>query len=153
MKTTHFNHHLRPARFAVLAVLMFTTFVSAVIPAAAQDAGARRPITLARLKGSWQAALVLNGGCGVGSKVVNFTLNKTGTGAATWTGNTAACGQETGTGTVTITSLKANGSGTATFSLNFVANFDIQVSPSGQVFNMVEVADSGNYDVGSSVKQ
>ena len=50
---------------------------------------------------------------------------------------------------MTITSLHADGSGTAVLSLNFVGNFDIQVSPNGQVMNMVEIADTGDYDVGA----
>jgi hypothetical protein len=36
--TTQFNHNLKPARLAFLAALMLIAFVSAVIPAAAQDA-------------------------------------------------------------------------------------------------------------------
>jgi hypothetical protein len=108
---------------------------------------------VANLAGTWQVAIELNGGCGVGSKVVTFTLNTTGTGPASYEANTAECGPGSGTGTMTITSLHADGSGIAVLSLNYVGNFDIQVSPNGQVMNMVEVADTGNYDVGTAVRR
>ena len=42
MKTTNnntrFNHNLKPARLAVVAVLALITFAASVFPAAAQDA-------------------------------------------------------------------------------------------------------------------
>ena len=152
-KTTQFNHNLKSARLATLAALALITFVSAIAPGAAQEVKPRSPIAVANLAGTWQVAIELNGGCGVGSKVVIFTLNASGTGPASYEANTLECGPGSGTGTMTITSLKSDGSGTAVLSLNFVGNFDIQVSPNGQVMNMVEVADTGNYDVGTAVKQ
>ena len=39
--TTQFNHNLKPARFALLAALTLVTFISAAVPAAAQDEAAR----------------------------------------------------------------------------------------------------------------
>jgi hypothetical protein len=151
--TTQFNHNLKSARLAVLAALALITFVSAVAPVAAQEVKPLPAITVAKLAGTWQVGIELNGGCGVGSKLVIFTLNTSGTGLASYQDNTAECGPGSGTGTITITSLNADGSGTAVLSLNFVGNFDIQVSPNGQVMNMVEVADTGNYDVGTAVKR
>jgi hypothetical protein len=151
--TTQFNHNLKPARLAVLAALALISFVSAVTPVAAQDTKARPTLTLAQLKGTWTAGIELNGGCGIGSKQVTFTLNSKGTGTATYQYNTAECGSSSGTGTMTITSLEANGSGTAVLSINFVGNFNIQVSPNGQVMGLVEIVDTGNYDVGVAVKQ
>ncbi len=157
MKTTHnttqFNHNLKSARLAALAALALITFVSAVAPVEAQEVKLRPAITVASLAGTWQVAMELNGGCGVGSKVVIFTLNASGTGPASYQANTAECGPGSGTGTMTVTSLNADGSGIGVLSLNFVGNFDIQVSPNGQVMNMVEVSDTGNYDVGTAVKR
>ena len=158
MKTTNnhtqFNHNLKPARLAVLVALALVTFAAAVIPAAAQDAEETRPeITVASLAGTWQAGIVLNGGCGIGSKLVTFTLNSSGTGPASWKANSSECGPSSGTGTMTIKSVNAKGTGTAVLSINFVGDFDIQVSPNGQVMNMVEIADTGNYNVATAVKQ
>jgi hypothetical protein len=151
--TTQFNHNLKPVRLAVLGALLLITFVSASIPAAAQDAESRQALTLAKLKGTWQAGIVLDGGCGIGSKLVTFTLNAKGTGPASWQANSAECGPTSGTGTMTITSLNANGSGTAVLAINFVGDFNIQVSLSAQVMNLVEISDSGNYDVATAIKQ
>jgi predicted aspartyl protease len=52
-----------------------------------------------------------------------------------------------------ITSLNADGSGTATLAINFVGHFEIQISQNGQVMNLVEIEDTINYDVGVAVKQ
>jgi hypothetical protein len=158
MKTTNntrqFNHNLKPARLAVLAALALITFVSAVAPGAAQDVKIQpAAITLADLAGTWSAGIELNGGCGIGSKLVTFTLDASGTGPASYHYNTAECGAASGTGTMTITSLQADGSGTAVLSINFVGNFNIQVSPNGQVMGMVEIVDTGNYDVGVAVRR
>ena len=152
--TTLFNHNSKTARLAVLAALALITFVSAVIPAAAQDEKAALPASIvSKLAGTWSAGIELNGGCGIGSKLVTFTLNASGTGPATYQYNTAECGASSGTGTMTITSIASDGSGTAVLSINFVGNFNIQVSGNGQVMSMVEIADTGNYDVGVAVKQ
>ena len=153
--TTQINHNLKPARLAALAALALIAF-AAVIPAAAQDAQVVRPaLTLASLKGTWQAALVANGGCGIGAKFVTFTLNNSGGGSATQAASTPGCGQTTGsTGTVAITSLNSVGAGTATLSFggtNF--EFEIQVSKNGQVMTMGEVNSSVNYEVGTAVKE
>ena len=151
--TTQFNHNLRAARLAVLAALALLTLVSAVSPAAAQDVQTRPPVTLASLAGRWTAGIELNGRCGIGSKLVTFTLTAKGKGPATYQYNTAECGTFSGTGTMAITSIEANGSGTAVLSINFVGDFNIQVSQNGQVMSMVEIVDTGNYDVGVAVKE
>jgi hypothetical protein len=152
--TTQFNPNPKTARLALLAALTLITFVSFVIPAAAQDVKARPAnVTLAKLAGTWTAGIELNGGCGIGSKLVTFTLNASGTGPATYQYNTEECGASSGTGTMTITSINADGSGTAVLSINFVGDFNIQVSPNAQVMGMVEIVDTGNYDVGVAVKQ
>jgi hypothetical protein len=152
-KVTRFNPNLRPARLAILAAIALITFVSAAIPAAAQEVKARPALTLASLKGTWQAGIVLSGGCGSGSKLVTFTLNASGTGPASWRSNSAECGEDSGSGTITITSLNTKGSGTAELAINFVGNFVIQVSSNSQVMNMVEITDSGNFEVATAIKQ
>jgi hypothetical protein len=153
-KTTRFDHNVKPARLAVLAALALVTIVSAVAPVAAQDGQAALPPSIvAKLAGTWSAGMELNGGCGIGSKQITFTLNALGTGPATYQYNTEECGASSGTGTMTITSIAANGSGTAVLSINFVGNFNIQVSANGQVMGMVEIVDTGNYDVGVAVRQ
>jgi hypothetical protein len=152
--TTQFNHNPKTARLAVLAGLVLITIVSAVATGAAQDVKAQPAgITLAKLAGTWTAGIELNGGCGIGSKQVTFTLNAKGTGPATYQYNTEECGASSGTGTMEITSINADGSGTAVLSINFVGDFNIQVSPNGQVMGLVEIVDTGNYDVGVAVKQ
>jgi hypothetical protein len=157
MKTTHdttqFNHNCKPARLAVLAALALITLVSAALPAEAQEVPIRPPVTLASLAGRWTAGIELNGGCGIGSKLVTFTLNAKGEGPATYQYNTTECGAFSGTGTMAITSIEANGSGTAVLSINFVGDFNIQVSQNGQVMGLVEIVDTGNYDVGVAVKE
>jgi hypothetical protein len=152
--TTQFNHNIQPARLAVLAALALITLVSAAAPVAAQDGQAALPPSIvAKLAGTWTAGMELNGGCGIGSKQVTFTLNAAGTGPATYQYNTQECGAASGTGTMTITSIAANGTGTAVLSINFVGNFNIQVSANGQIMDLVEIVDTGNYDVGVAVRQ
>jgi hypothetical protein len=155
MKTTNYTpkFNLR-IRLAVMAAFALMAFVSAVAPAAAQDSEtpSSNP-ALARLAGTWTAGIELNGGCGIGSKQVTFTLNSEGTGPASYIANTAECGPSSGRGSMKITSINADGTGTATLSINFVGHFNIQVSQNGQVMSLVEIADDINYDVGVAVKQ
>jgi hypothetical protein len=178
MKTTNnatqFNHSFKPtsleskhsakramtsrrqkARLALLVALALVTFVSAAIPAAAADDNTARPaIKLASLAGKWQSALFLDGGCGVGTKVVTFTLNASGTGKATEVFHTPGCGDNSASGTFTVKSLNTAGTGTAQLSVTGgLFNYIIQVAANGQIFNMVDVTDPGNYEVGTSVKQ
>ena len=83
--TTQFNHNPKMARLAVLAALALITIISAVAPGAAQEVKTQpATMTLAKLAGTWTAGIELNGGCGIGSKQVTFTLNKSGTGPATY---------------------------------------------------------------------
>jgi len=139
------RHH--SVRLAFLAALAFAAFVSSVIPARAQS------ITTAQLAGSWRAALIVNGGCGIGTKLVTFTLNSSGVATnAAGTYHTPQCGDATETGTFTITYLSSEGHGDAT--LNFsgaVFTFHIQAAPNGQIFNLVELGDPGNYEMGTAI--
>jgi hypothetical protein len=118
---------------------------------------AAAPIPASKLAGSWQATLVIDGGCGLGTKLVNFALDSNGVGTATANYHTPACGNNEETGTMEITSLNDRGfNGYGTAQLIFgstVFNFDIQVAPNGQVFNMVDISDPNNYDKGLAVRQ
>jgi len=135
-------------RLAFLALLTVGTFVSLVIPAAA---GA---ITVSQLAGSWQATLVIDGGCGQGTKLVVFKLNSTGAGSAAALYHTPACGNNSQAGTIQITALGPEGAGTAQLIFgSTIFNFYIQVSRNIQVFNMVDIYDSGNYEEGSAIRR
>jgi hypothetical protein len=117
---------------------------------------AATPIPVSRLAGSWQATLIIDGGCGLGTKLVNFDLDSSGVGTATANYHTPGCGNNEETGTMEITSLNDtfNGSGTAQLIFgSTVFNFKIQVAPNGQVFNMVDITDSGNYEKGLAIRQ
>src|SRR5208282_19000 len=158
MKTTNNNTRFssKPARLAILVALMLVTLVAVAIPAAGAEK-AKPEITLAKLKGSWQATVYGEGGCGEGSKLVTFTLNSDGVATdAVWSYHTTGCGDATITGqTFEITTLNSDGSGTATLTIGggVTLSFSIQVSGSGQVFNLVDIPDSGNYEEGTAVKQ
>jgi len=90
----------------------------------------------------------------------NFNLNVGGVGTATAQYHTPGCGDNEETGTIDITSLNTdgtgNGSGTAQliFGGSTVFNFWIQVSPNGEVIDMVEGnISSGNYEEGLAIRQ
>ncbi len=112
-------------------------------------------IVTADLTGAWQVAIYGQGGCGIGSTLVTFTLNSSGVANnATETSHTVGCGNSTSTGnTFTIQSLNSDGSGTAglTCGAGCGFNFKIQVSPDRSVFNLVDVSDPGNFLAGTAV--
>ena len=114
-------------------------------------------ITKADLTGSWQLSLYGQGGCGVGTTQVNFTLNSSGvSNNATSKAHNVGCGDSTSTGnTFTITSLAANGSGIAGLSCGVGCGFTfaIQVSPDRSSFNAVDVTDPGNFLGGVAIHQ
>jgi hypothetical protein len=152
--TTLFSQSPKTARFVFMAAFALVAFVFAAAPGAAQDNETVQPTSaLPNLVGTWTAGIELNGGCGIGSKQVTFTLDSRGEGPASYKANTAECGKSSGTGTMKITSINADGSGTATLAINFVGHFNIQVSQNGQVMSLVEIEDTINYDVGVAVKQ
>jgi hypothetical protein len=114
-------------------------------------------ITKADLTGPWQVSLYGQGGCGVGTAQVNFTLNAAGTtSAATSKSHNVGCGDTTTTGnTFTIMSLSTNGSGTAGLSCGSGCGFtfQIQVSPDRSTFTLVDVTDPANFQLGTAVHQ
>lgn len=109
------------------------------------------------LTGSWQLTLYGQGGCGIASTLVTFTLNASGVATnATETSHTVGCGDSTSTGnTFTIQSLNSNGSGTANLSCGTGCgfNFNIQVSPDRSTFNLVDVssANPNNFLAGVAI--
>jgi hypothetical protein len=92
--------------------------------------------------------------CGVGTKLVTFFINPNGPVLATEKFHTDTCGDNTITGTFTITSLNALGTGTAQLYMTGVTfNFNIQVAPSDEIFNMVDITDAWNYEEGTAIRQ
>ena len=146
MKTNYNSTTL--ARLAFLLALTVIPLVSFVMPAVAE------PITLPKLAGDWQGTLFIDGGCGLGTKLLSFNLDSTGEGSVSASYHTPGCGDNVETGTIQITALGTDGNGTA--ELNFggtLFGFDIQVSPNAQVFNMVDIIDPANYEEGSAIRQ
>jgi hypothetical protein len=152
MKTTsNKNHNKMPA------LLMAVTLVAVMSVAAPFATAEVHPnvIKLANLAGSWQATLIGQGGCGFGSKLLTFTMNASGDSTTgNWSSNTTGCGTSSVALTVTITSLNSDGSGTARLEAGSgVFHFNIQVNPTSNVFNLVDITDSANYEEGTAVKQ
>ena len=145
----------RPAARVALAVMLVLTSVAALVGiTAASDEKPVAPITIAQLAGPWQIAVVGNTGCGISSLQFDGTLNASGVAVGTLIGN-SGCGPSNNSQTFTILTLNANGSGTAglTCGTGCGWTFNIQVAPSRQVFNLVDVTDPNNWLAGSAMKQ
>jgi hypothetical protein len=145
----------KSTRFVVLALVLSAAVMSLVTVSAAADGKAKPAITVNQLAGPWQISIVGNTGCGPSSLLFTGTLNSNGVAVGTLTGN-SGCGPSSTSETFTITSLSANGSGTANLSCGASCgfNFNIQVTPNKQVFNLADVTDPpGNYLAGTAVKQ
>ena len=114
-------------------------------------------IVPANLTGSWDVAIYSQGGCGIATILVSFTLNATGTTTnATETSHTAGCGNTKSAGnTFTIESLNANGSGTANLTCGTDCGFSysIQVSPDRSTISLVDVSDPENYQVATAIHE
>jgi hypothetical protein len=145
------------ARLAFLVALTLITLVSVVIPSAAEDGKVAHPaVKLANLAGPWQATLGGVGTCGNVSFVITFTLNSSGVGSNVDVFyHTETCGDGENTNQVfNITSLNSDGSGTAEWSgVGGTNTFSIQVSSNHQVFNLVDITDSGIYKWGTAIRQ
>jgi hypothetical protein len=115
-------------------------------------------ITIAQLKGKWQAALLWsNSGCGPMSGLLNFTFGLNGTtSTATLTTNSGnpSC-TPVSTQSFTIHSLNPNGSGIAGLTCGEGCGwqFNIQVAPNLEIFNLVDVVNGGNYVEGTAIRQ
>jgi hypothetical protein len=114
-------------------------------------------ISTANLAGNWLFLSYGQGGCGIGSSLVTFTLSVSGSATnATETNHNAGCGNNKTTGyTFTVTSLGADGSGTAnlTCGTDCGFNYAIQVSPDRSMITLVDVSDPNNYQIATAVHQ
>ena len=116
-------------------------------------------VSNANLAGKWEVALYGQGGCGIASTYVTFTLNAAGVATnATETTHSLGCGNTTTTGnTFTVQPLNANGSGSAGLSCGAGCGFtfDIQVAPDRSTFNLVDVAseNTNNFWIGTAIHQ
>lgn len=147
---------MRNRKWAGIAVTLALCLIAAFV-AVKRSSATIGNINKADLAGSWQVALYAQGGCGVGTDQVNFTLSATGVStAATIKGHTAGCGDSTLTAqTFTITSLTATGSGTAglTCGPGCGYTFAIQVAPDRSMFSLVDITDPSNFLQGVAIHQ
>jgi hypothetical protein len=119
-------------------------------------ANAAEDITIAQLKGNWQAALLWSSsGCGAMSGLLNFTFGTNGTTSTATLATNSGCGASTSTQSFTSDSLNPNGSGTAGLTCGSGCGwqFNIQVAPNLQIFNLVDVINGSNYVEGTAIKQ
>jgi hypothetical protein len=121
---------------------------------AVAEVASAQPITVAQLAGPlWQMAIVGNTGCGPTSMVFStLGLDILDTSGFLTVSN--ACGQSSSTQTFKITSLNAQGFGSATLSCGSGCGwtFDIQVAANKQEFNLVDVANgSANVLAGTAI--
>jgi hypothetical protein len=112
-------------------------------------------MTIAQLAGPWQISLAGNTGCGASSLDFTGSLNTSGVAAGALTGSSTGCTSSTSPQTLTITSLGMNGSGTANLSCGSGCgwDFEIQVSPDRQRFNLVDTTNFANGLAGTAVSQ
>lgn len=134
----------RYTRLVLLAALCLVTVI-AVVKRSKASVGS---ITKADLSGAWQMTLFGNTGCGLHSMLVTFTLNAVGSATnATITshvtqGSPCTDGSVSTGNTFTVSTLNANGTGTAGLSCGPGCGwaFNIQVAPDRSVFNVVDVS-------------
>jgi hypothetical protein len=141
--------HRHPARLITLVALSFVTVLALSTPGAATIGN----IAKSDLQGSWTIALRGNTGCGFVDMQVNVTLNSSATGAATLATH-GQCGNSTLTGqTFNVSSLAANGSGTAGLSCGVACGwtFKIQVAPDRSKFSLVDDSDASQFLEGTGV--
>jgi hypothetical protein len=133
------------------SVRRFVTLLSAaavVSLAQVSPSNATGTVNKEDLSGPWAITLIGDTGCGSATMLATGTLDITGKGTVTLHGHSAGCGNSTSTEKFAITSLNANGSGTASLSCNNDNGcgwqFTIQVAPDRSVFNLVDITDGGN---------
>ena len=154
-----FNIQVSPDRSTFNLVDVSSTNPGNFLAGLAVNDSTAGKIVNTNLAGKWQFAIYGQGGCGVGSSLVTFTLNATGLATnATEISHNAGCGNTTTTGnTFTITSLNANGSGTAGLSCGTGCGFtyNIQVSPDRSSISLVDISssDPGNFQIGTAIHQ
>jgi len=153
-----FNIQVSPDRSSFDAVDVSSTNPGNFLAGLAVNNSTAGKIVNPNLAGKWQAAIYGQGGCGVGSVLVTFTLNTKGVATNASTTSHSGCGDTTTTGnTFTIQSLNSNGSGTAGLSCGTGCGFtyNIQVSPDRSTFSLVDVspANPANYQIGTAIHQ
>lgn len=155
MKTTRNTTQDRLS--ALLAALTLVTLLAVAVPCATAEGNELQPpLTLSALAGSWQATLFGDADCGIGTQILVFTLNSSGTATdVQYIYHTARCGNGTDTNqSFTITSLNLDGSGTAQLEVKgTTTTYNIQVNQAATIFNLVDVTDSGQYHQGTALKQ
>jgi hypothetical protein len=149
------NKGARQRQAARIGILFVLTVLSVATLVTASSATGN--ISKGDLAGNWVATLGGNTGCGLAAMEVKFTLNAAGTGTATITTH-AQCADNVLSGqTFTVSTLAANGSGTAGLSCGVGCgwSFAIQVSPDRSTFNLVDVnpANPNNYLQGVAIHQ
>jgi hypothetical protein len=156
MKMKATNGKTRNKVSALLFALAMVVAMAVAAPSAAAENAHPQVVTVAKLAGSWQATVIGQGpGCGFGSKLLTFTLNSSGDSTeATWAYSTVGCSTFSESASFAITSLNSDGSGTAQLTVGgSVFNWTIQVNSAANLFNIVDITDSGNYEEGSAIKQ
>jgi hypothetical protein len=154
-----FNIQVAPDRSSFNLVDVASTNPNNFLAGVAMRNSSAGNIVTTNLAGPWQLALDGVTGCGNTSMSVTFTLSALGVAVnAAETGHSAGCGDSTTTGnTFTVTSLNADGSGTAglTCGTGCGWTFNIQASPDRSTFNVVDVAaiNPNNYLAGEAVHQ
>jgi hypothetical protein len=137
-------------RIALLAVFGMAAALSLVTVSHATG-----NVSKSDLSGTWQIVLGGFTGCGQSTELATITLNASGAGTGTLQTH-GSCGDSSLTGqTFTVSSLKANGSGTAGLSCGTGCGwaFTIQVSPDRSTFNLVDITDPGNFLEGTAIHQ
>jgi len=143
------------ARLASRALLSAGIFVAGSVGDLAPVSAAQPLVSISQLQGSWAMTLTGNGGCGITTSYVTFTLNASGSGTATQHEHTSGCGDGVNHAPFVITSLSANGSGTANLSCGQDCGFAfrIQVSRDLNEFSVIDVTNTNNYLEGIAIHQ
>ena len=141
------------------ATVIFALAISIAPFSGAQDAAKPPvpPITIAQLKGTWNATLSGVTGCGTTTLTTTFTLDASGNGTQlAGVQHTAACGDIDLTGlSAQIQSFNGDGSGFIAFGCGSGCGlgFNMQVNKTKQVFNLGPQSVPGNFLAGVAVKK
>ena len=150
----HLKHSSVPLAVRTTLLLLFAIAAVAAFSTPSLETG---NVVKADLAGNWQITLYGQGGCGVGTSLVTFTLNASGAATnAVEKSHSVGCGNTSSSGnTFTIQTLNPNGSGTAGLSCGSGCGFtfSIQVAPDRSSFNLVDITDPNNFLIGVAVHQ
>lgn len=114
--------------------------------------------SITMLSGKWSMALHGNTGCGSHSMFVTFSLNSAGAGLATINNHSTGCLTSTTTGNpISITSLGANGIGTANLSCGVSCGWEFKIQVSSDydqiILADVSVVNPNNTPTGVAIRQ